>query len=230
MQTSSTPTSENRHAPHGKRRFGIGLIESLLLILAIVGGVLAFKSQSLASQYRSKRLALEAEIGDLKIDDPTKYYVQLLKSDDPLELRWRVYIPKGNDFCNYAVGRDSTGASFHSGGGSSSQHGEAIYTIRMTPSPTNSTVAILSRMSIQRSSSSVSSNTQNPTLHDQLLKMDFSSWDIVGRDRVESFKVDEFRWLLRVRTDFNASKERFDGFLGFGIGSNDGYLEIVKEE
>ncbi len=223
MQNSTTPTTDNQHGPQAKRRFGIGLIESLLLILAIVGGVLAIKSQSLASQYRSKRMALEAEIGDLKIDDPSKYYVQLLKSDDPLEFRWRIYIPKGDDFCNYAIGHDPIGNSFRSGGGRTSESGEAIYAIRMTPLPSSSAISILSRMSIQRSSSSMISTTQNAIVHDQLLKNDLSTWEIAGKDRVESFNADEFRWLLRIRTDFNASKDRYDGLLGYGIGSNEAF-------
>lgn len=230
MQFSTRHTSEIQHTSKPKRRLGIGLVESLLLILSVVGGVLAFKSQSLASQYRSKRLALEAEIGELKIDDPSKYYVQLLKSDDPFELRWRIYIPQGNDFVSYAFGRDPTGGSFRSGGSGSRQPGEGIYTIRMTPSPSGPNVSILSRMSIQRSSSSISSNTHNATVHDQLMKSDMSTWEITGKDGVESFEADEFRWLLRVRTDFNASTNRYDGFLGYGIGSNFGYLEIQKEE
>lgn len=223
MQTSTTPASENQHAPQAKRRLGIGLVESLLLILAIVGGVLAVKSQLLASQYRSKRMALEAEVGELKIDDPSKYYVQLLKSDDPLELRWRIYIPKGNDCCNYAIGHDPIGNSFRSGGGRTSESGEAIYAIRMTPLPSSSAISILSRMSIQRSSSSMISTTQNSMVHDQLLKNDLSTWEIAGKDGVESFDADDFRWLLRIRTDFNASKDRYDGLLGYGIGSNEAF-------
>lgn len=230
MQSSLTPETDSQNNPQTNRRFGIGLLELLLLILTVVGGILAFKSQSLASQYRSRRLALEAEIGDLKIDDPSKYYVQLLKSDDPLELRWRIYMPKENDFCNYAIGRDPTGSSFRSGGRGSSEPGEAIYTIRLTPSPSNSTVAILSRMSIQRSSSTVSSNTQNAVIHSQLSNRDFSSWEIAGRDGVESFDANEFRWLLRVQTDFNAKTKRFDGKLSFGVGSSRKYLESQNEE
>ncbi len=206
------------------------MLESLLLILAVVGGFLAFRSQSLASQYRSKRLALESEIGELKIEDPTKYYVQLLKSDDPLELRWRIYIPNVNDFRSYAIGRDPTSGSFNSGGGGFSQSGEAIYTVRMTPSPSGPNISILSRMSMHRSSSIISSNTHNATVHNQLMKLDMSTWEIAGKDGVESFDADEFRWLLRVQTDFNANTNRYDGFLGYGIGSNFGYLEIQKEE
>ncbi len=223
MQSSSTNAFDSQNNPQTKRRFGIGLLESLLLILAVIGGFLAFRSQSLASQYRAKRLALEAEIGELKIDDPSKYYVQLLKSDDPLELRWRIYIPKVNDFGSYGIGRDPTGGSFNARGGGTNEPGEAIYTVRMTPSPSGSNVSILSRLTIHRSSSSIISNTHNATVHNQLLKSDMSTWEIAGKDGVESFKADEFRWLLRVQTDFNSEKERFDGFLGYGIGSNEAF-------
>lgn len=229
MQKDSTHTSDNQNSLPPRRRFGIGIVESGLLILAVIGGVLAFRSQSRVAQYRSKRIALEAEIGELKIDDPSKYYFQLLKSDDPLELRWRIYIPKGDNFCSYAIGHDLIGNSFRSGGGRTSESGEAVYAIRLTPLPSGSAISILSRMSIQRSSSSTISSAQNPTIHDQLLKNDRSNWEIAGKDGVESFDADEFRWLLRVRTDYNASKNRYDGLLGFGIGSNEAFNQSHAE-
>lgn len=204
----------------------IGIVELAMLILAIVGGVLTIRSQSTLEKYREKRRALEAEVGELPISDPSKIHVQLLKSEDPMQFRWRVYLPRVSDFTTYACGFDALGNSFKSGGGGGNDGGEGIYTVSFKPSASGNETKIRSSWRMTQSSSTAYSNTHNPTLCQQLKDLDFSTWQIVGKDGVEAFDVDQFRWLLTIQTDFDPTKETWKAGVSFGLGSHAGYSKL----
>ncbi len=210
------------------RKLRIGIVELAMLILTIVGGVLTIRSQPTLEKYREKRRALEAEVGELPISDPGKIHVQLLKSEDPMQFRWRVYLPKISDFTTYASGFDADGSSYNSGGGGGSDGGEGIYTVSFKPSKSGNETTIRSSWRMTRTSSSAQNNTHNATLHQQLKARDFSTWQIVGKNGVESFDVDQFKWLLKVQTDFDPAKGTWKAGVSFGLGSQAGYNNLLN--
>lgn len=210
------------------RKLRIGIVELVILILAIVGGVLTIRSQSTLEKYREKRRALEAEVGELPISDPSKIHVQLLKSDDPMKLRWRVYLPKIRDFVTYASGFDADGSSYNSGGGGGSEGGEGIYTVYFNPSTSGNETKIRSSWRVTRASSLTQNNTHNSTLYQQLKARDFSTWQIAGKNGVESFDVDQFKWLLEVRTDYDPTNKIWKAGVSFGLGSQTGYNNLLN--
>lgn len=72
-------------------------VHLLLLLLTIVGGVLAIQAGREQSALRAEQRRLQAEIGDLRVDDPDRVAVLALATDDPLHFAWRVYLPRGYD-------------------------------------------------------------------------------------------------------------------------------------
>lgn len=209
-----------------KKYLPIGIIELALFILTVVGAVMAVQSQILATKYRERRKALEAEVGEMRITDAGKFHVQLLKSKDPMQLRWRIYVPNTQDFATYVTGHDSD-SSFSSGGGSTSE-GEGIYTVHFNPSTTSNEVSIYSRWRIKGSSSSTLSNFRNATFHQQLTNNDLTAWQIVGKIGVEVFDADQFKWLLSAQSDFDPKTQKWQAAINLGIGSQAGYNKLLN--
>ncbi len=68
------------------------ILIALLLLLA-VGLYRDFSIGSERDRLQSQYQRLKSVAGELDIADPSKIYIQALKSDDPLHWSWRVYTP-----------------------------------------------------------------------------------------------------------------------------------------
>ena len=100
-------------APGGRARNSwlTRIVDSALLIAAIVGAWYAWPIQSEAGQLHAKRMDLQRRVGEMPIKDPSKYHVLMLKSENPLEFRWRVYCPAKNAALLSTESRSSRGSS-----------------------------------------------------------------------------------------------------------------------
>ncbi len=71
------------------------LLNLSLLIAAVIGGVLAYrvavKHRGLSAEHRR----LEAKVGSLPIEDPTRIHIRALDTDEECSFAWRVYVPAG---------------------------------------------------------------------------------------------------------------------------------------
>jgi hypothetical protein len=88
-----------------------------LLVLSLIGSNLYVSFKWRQAQTDVQRL--RDELGYLTIDDPTRFYVRELPTLEPLNWRWRIYVPQGErDFCA-GVGRIPIEGA---GAGSSGRH------------------------------------------------------------------------------------------------------------
>lgn len=71
----------------------IRVVNIALTLLAIFGGIVAFRESWLNRELLDEHRTLVAESGYLVPSDPTKVYVVALPSEVPFLFRWRVYLP-----------------------------------------------------------------------------------------------------------------------------------------
>jgi hypothetical protein len=101
-------------------------IDSLLLVVVLVGGYLAWQMgrerSHLAEHYRQ----LVKMAGDMVVTDPTKIHVQALDTGDPLHFAWRVFLP-----ANYPEAWHATRGG--TGNRTSAKPTEFIQRVRLRP-------------------------------------------------------------------------------------------------
>jgi hypothetical protein len=69
---------------------------NLFILLSIaVGAYLLVSARAEQHEVRQEYDLLVGKVGLLEITDETKIHIAALKTDDPFEFAWRVYIPKG---------------------------------------------------------------------------------------------------------------------------------------
>jgi hypothetical protein len=73
----------------------IRLLNAVLLIAALIGGVFAYQACRKHQQLLAERERLEKQVGRLRIEDPSKMYVRALETGEELHFAWRVYFPAG---------------------------------------------------------------------------------------------------------------------------------------
>ncbi|HYW80262.1 MAG TPA: hypothetical protein VE890_11825 [Thermoguttaceae bacterium] len=73
----------------------IRLLNTLLLIAAIIGGVTTYRSGETQRELLAEQNRLEQMVGSLHVDDLTKMHVRALDTGEPLHFAWRVYVPPG---------------------------------------------------------------------------------------------------------------------------------------
>jgi hypothetical protein len=76
----------------------IRLLNALLLIAAVIGGVLAYRAAMERQRLLAERARLENKVGSLPIGDPSKVHVRALETGEPLHFAWRVYLPARRNF------------------------------------------------------------------------------------------------------------------------------------
>jgi hypothetical protein len=69
--------------------------ELTLLLLVLVGGVLAWKSDRERARLGETYRRLTRITGELPIGDPTKVHLRALETGEPLHYAWRIYYPPG---------------------------------------------------------------------------------------------------------------------------------------
>ena len=65
----------------------------VLLLVILIGGILAWQTGRERSRLWGSFERLSRKTGDLAVGDPSKVYVQALKTNDPMHFAWRVYTP-----------------------------------------------------------------------------------------------------------------------------------------
>jgi hypothetical protein len=73
----------------------IRLLNAILLIATLIGGVLAYRAGTKRQQLLTERTRLEKKVGSMPIDDQSKVHVRALETGDELHFAWRVYLPAG---------------------------------------------------------------------------------------------------------------------------------------
>ncbi len=73
----------------------IRLLNAVLLIATLIGGVLAHQACRRHQRLLAEREQLEEQVGCLRIEDPSKMYVRALETGEELHFAWRVYFPAG---------------------------------------------------------------------------------------------------------------------------------------
>lgn len=71
------------------------LLNVSLLIAAVIGAVLAYRVTMKHQELLAEHQRLEAKVGSLPIEDPTKIHLRALDTHDELHFAWRVYVPAG---------------------------------------------------------------------------------------------------------------------------------------
>jgi hypothetical protein len=69
------------------------VVNLLLLVAALVGGLLALQAGRRRQLAQAEYLRLEQIAGNLTIEDPGKVYFRALPTAEPLHFAWRVYYP-----------------------------------------------------------------------------------------------------------------------------------------
>jgi hypothetical protein len=139
------------------------VIDSLLLVVAVVGGYLAWQTGRerilLAQHYR--RLARAA--GDIVVVDPSKIHVHALDTGEPLHFAWRVFLP-----ANYAqVWHATTGGA---GNTRRAKQTEFIARVRLRPDDQGK-MQIYARTNMAASLASLGSDALNDLLRGRWNKL-----------------------------------------------------------
>ncbi|MGP0069501.1 MAG: hypothetical protein ACLQGP_38625 [Isosphaeraceae bacterium] len=100
------------------------LFDGFLIIVAVIGGVLAFQSGRERSRLTERHARLARTAGELPIADPFKVYMRALDTGEPLHFAWRVYCPPNYNNMLYS----STGSGDSTWG--SSRSSEFIARVR----------------------------------------------------------------------------------------------------
>ncbi|MDB5351857.1 MAG: hypothetical protein JWN86_3104 [Planctomycetota bacterium] len=69
------------------------LPDVLLLLVALVGGVLAWQTGRERGRLGDKYERMARKTGDLVVTDRSRIHVRALKTGDPMHFAWRVYLP-----------------------------------------------------------------------------------------------------------------------------------------
>lgn len=87
----------------------------LLFVLALVGLILLIRQRQVLSEVKIRHERLTAKYGVLEIQDPDKYVIKKLETDDPDHFLWRCYFPAGmtiKEVVSQGSGGLASGSSF----------------------------------------------------------------------------------------------------------------------
>ncbi len=71
------------------------VFDLLLLLAILIGGALAWRSARERARLWESYDRLSRKVGDLAVADPSRVYLQAMKTDDPMSFAWRIYTPPG---------------------------------------------------------------------------------------------------------------------------------------
>jgi hypothetical protein len=94
------------------------LLDWLLILALLVGGILAGKTGWERSRLEAKHARLARMTGALPVTDPSKMYFQGIDTGEPLHFAWRVYLPPNYNqviSCRTSTGSSSSTSSSSSG-------------------------------------------------------------------------------------------------------------------
>jgi hypothetical protein len=193
----------------------------MLLVAAVVGAWFAWPIQNEAGRLHAKRLDLQRLVGEMPIGDPTKYHVHLLKSESPLEFRWRVYIPEKTLAMLLTECRSSTGSSSGASNlaGSADPAFECLVIATISPTEGSTNMAIKTRVRTVHSRGTSSMNLDDEVIQRMVNVKDTSSWRIAGKNGVEVFSIEEMLWLLAIEPTSLENASAKQGAIRIGLGT-----------
>jgi hypothetical protein len=93
------------------------LLDWLLILALLVGGILAGKTGWERSRLEARHARLARMTGDLPVTDPSKLYFQAIDTGEPLHFAWRVHLPpKYNQVLSCRAGGSSSSSTSSSSG------------------------------------------------------------------------------------------------------------------
>jgi hypothetical protein len=69
------------------------LLDAILLLIALIGGVVVWQTGREQGRLRAKIEQMTRTTGDFPITDPPKIHVLALDTGEPLHFAWRIYLP-----------------------------------------------------------------------------------------------------------------------------------------
>ena len=220
-EPSAEPNSSGSvSARRTRRSWTTWLIDGVLLAIVITGAWYAWPIQREAGRLHAKRMELQRIVGEMPIKDPTKYHVMLLKSENPLEWRWRIFVPAGIDTL-LATDCSPDGSSSRSGftGGSQSAQ-EGLLTATISQTDAGNLVQIKIRARSRHSNGTITTHVRGDTMQQMVSDKDTSSWQIAGRDGVEIISSDQVVSLLAIELPEKDAPKRA-GFLNIRVGTQE---------
>ncbi len=191
------------------------------MLITVVGVAYAWPILSEAGQLHAKRLDLQRRVGEMSISDPTKFHVLLLKSENPLEFRWRIYIPAKTDATLSTESRSSTGSSSSTSSfsGSSDPARECLITATILPVEGNSNMEIRIRTKSENSRGNATTYLSDEVIQRMVNTNDTSSWQVAGKDGVEAISIDEMVLLLAIEPPGQVAAPKQSGKIRIGLGT-----------
>jgi hypothetical protein len=104
------------------------VVHVALILATLLGVATTVQQWATLSELRSEYNRLGARFGFLDIDDPSKFYVLRLQSDDPQEFTWRMYRPPVKGIQYRVI--SGTGSSQSGTDGSQTDSDESIHRYR----------------------------------------------------------------------------------------------------
>ena len=204
------------------------IVEGALVLAAVVGACYAWPTQREAGRLHAKRLDLNRIVGEMPIREKAKYQVMLLKSENPMEFRWRIYIPEKTATTLATEGRSSTGSSNSTSSFTSNAEPaqEVLVVVTLLPAENTSNLEIKTRSRSAQSRSTSSMYLQDESIQRMAIAGDTYLWRIAGRDGVETYSHDEVLWLLTVETPNKEIAATLAGMIRIGLGTQ----EVLAEE
>ena len=164
----------------------------------------------------------------MPISDKASYQVMLLKSENPRELRWRIYIPEKTATTLATEGRSPFGSSNSTSSFTSNAEPaqEVLVVVTLLPAENTSNLQIKTRLRSAHSRRRSSMYLQDEAIQRMAIASDTSLWRIAGRDGVETYSRDEVLWLLTVETPNKEIAATLAGMIRIGLGTQ----EVLAEE
>lgn len=104
---------------------GSRIINLAICLITVVGLVYTSRARSQRNLLRQEHDALAAQFGSLDVQDPDRFYLTRVATDDPYQFAWRIYCPEQADVETHQQGMGGSGSA-----GSSGVGGERIIRVR----------------------------------------------------------------------------------------------------
>ncbi len=156
-------------------------------------------------------------MGEMPIQDPTKYHVMLIKSDNPLELRWRIFVPAKTD--TNLVSRSKTPVSSSNGmssfmtGEDTPGEGLVIANFYRAEGSSDMQVRIRSKSRSSRGMNFI--GVREEVVPEIVGGKDSDGWKIAGMQGVEVGDIGKVLWLLQ------SNKPQNGPFFEIGVGTKE---------
>lgn len=198
------------------------LLDGSLILIAVVGAWFAWPVQSEAGRLNAKRAELQRIVGEMPISDPKKFHVLLLESQNPNELRWRVYVPEKFGsvlFSKHSSASGGSGSSTSSISSTSDPAFESLITVTLQTAEDNSNIQFRTYLRALRSRGYGVTILNDDSIAKMIKVNDTSSWRIAGKNGVEMFSEEELCTLLAIESLNQSAGPNHTSSVQVGVGT-----------